>query len=775
MKESGAMDRATQKIDAAVQTLGFSWAYVKGLFTGLWNSLTWKDFVVPILAFGKILNTFKDPIVRLIRFVVTVMVALFEVILRMMGFPVDMVFKLIDNVKKAWNSIKANPSAFFMNVLSAIKQGFVQFFDNFLTHLVNGLIDWFFDQLKEVGVTRPPDFSLKSIINLVMQVLGISMEKIWKKLGDKIGHDKVAKIRGALDKLEGIWKFITEVQEKGIGAIWDYIKEQLSNLWTMVLDAATKWIIDKIITQVTVKLLSMLDPTGIMAVINSCIAIYKAIESFIQYFTRMLGIINSFVEGVIEIAEGNIKKAADFLERSMASAVPVVIGFLANQVGLGKIGKKIVEIIEKVQAVVDKALDWLIDKAVSLGTKFLDTLKKGVAAVTNWWKTKTGVTTKDGTPHSLYFSGTGDSAVLMIATTPMPVKSYLTKEVKDKHGLKDSDIQKPLATAEEIEKEEKKPAKDEAQKVNTMNTLLTKLATEIGELPLKSSGTNSGILYGPLYSGHFGTSANVGFRQAPFTSGSSPSATSSVLADMNIRKEGGSPYYIRGHLLNDNLGGPGNIWTNLTPITNKANSDHKVSFENTVKLAVNATISPIKTDSLPPNGLMKGFSVTASYGRAEPPALTHLKDDSNDDLPAGANPSWDAEELIKILEAEKYVPLKLNCTATIQQKGSTKDESVTHTVDNDISYGDLSKYQLGLRPKQPVTLASFVKDSAKGNKKLMEDSFKDIKGIGPKRAELIYAAFEAKGKITNGKADIGIGLAALNRMNPDKIITSGSR
>ena len=86
-----------------------------------------------------------------------------------------------------------------------------------------------------------------------------------------------------------------------------------------------------------------------MAVINSVIAIYKAVESFVEYFERMLGIVNSFVEGILEIAEGNIKKAADFLERSMAAAVPVVIGFLANQVNLGKIGKKIVEIIEKPQ------------------------------------------------------------------------------------------------------------------------------------------------------------------------------------------------------------------------------------------------------------------------------------------------------------------------------------------------------------------------------------------------------------------------------------------
>lgn len=64
-----------------------------------------------------------------------------------MGFPVDLVIKLIDNVVKARNSIRANPSGFFMNVLRAIKQGFIQFFDNILTHLWNGLKAWLRQEL----------------------------------------------------------------------------------------------------------------------------------------------------------------------------------------------------------------------------------------------------------------------------------------------------------------------------------------------------------------------------------------------------------------------------------------------------------------------------------------------------------------------------------------------------------------------------------------------------------------------------------------------------
>ena len=67
-----------------------------------------------------------------------------------------------------------------------------------------------------------------------------------------------------INTLEGIWAFIKDVQERGIAAIWDKIKEQLNNLWDTVIGAVKNWVMEQIVNKVTAKLLSMLDPTGIM-------------------------------------------------------------------------------------------------------------------------------------------------------------------------------------------------------------------------------------------------------------------------------------------------------------------------------------------------------------------------------------------------------------------------------------------------------------------------------------------------------------------------------
>jgi hypothetical protein len=157
-----------------------------------------------------------------------------------------------------------------------------------------------------------------------------------------------------------------------MAAIWDKIQEQLSNLWNTVLDAVKNFVMERIVNQITAKLLSMLDPTGIMAVINGAIAFFNAIQSFIKYLREMLEVVNSFVNGVADLAKGNVTTAADYLERTMGQAMPVVIGFLANQVGLTGIGARIGEMIVSVRQMVDEALTWLVNKAVDTGMAMLD-------------------------------------------------------------------------------------------------------------------------------------------------------------------------------------------------------------------------------------------------------------------------------------------------------------------------------------------------------------------------------------------------------------------
>ncbi|MDQ8015204.1 MAG: DUF4157 domain-containing protein, partial [Flavobacterium nitrogenifigens] len=374
MVESGAIARIAGQIEAAVETLNMTPQSIIQLFTDIWDSMTIDDLIHPIDAFMRIIEKFGEPIGRLIAFVAEIVRIVIMAILEIMNFPFDLIGNIITRALEAIEDIKKDPIGFLKNILRALKQGFVQFFDNIVTHLINGVTGWLMSELKDANIPVLTDFSLRGVITWILEVLNISMERIWEKLAahPRIGPARVARIRSMINTLEGIWTFIKDVQERGMAAIWDKIQEQLSNLWNTVLDAVKNFVMERIVNRITARLLSMLDPTGIMAVINGAMAFFNAIQSFIKYLREMLEVVNSFVNGVADLARGNVATAADYLERTMGQAMPVVIGFLANQVGLTGIGARIGEMLIAVRQMVDEALTWLVNRAVDTGMALLD-------------------------------------------------------------------------------------------------------------------------------------------------------------------------------------------------------------------------------------------------------------------------------------------------------------------------------------------------------------------------------------------------------------------
>jgi hypothetical protein len=377
LAQSGVIAEAAAQIETAMSTLGISWELIVSTFRGIWDSLSLEDLLDPIAAFVRIVDRFGEPISRLFEFISVVVKVVVSLILRLMNFPSDLLANIIANIERAVADIQRDPVQFILNMLEALKAGFMGFFDHVGTYLLQGLTAWLFRGLGQLGITIPTDFTLPSILQLVLDVLGLSIETLWTKLGEHIGPERVAMIRGAIDHLTGAWAFIQDVQQRGLVAIWEYVTDQLSGLWDSLLQMAQDWIQTTIINNVIQKLISMLDPTGIMAVVNSFIAFFRAVQSAIDYLREILEIVDKYVSTVAEIAAGNIQPGAQMVEAGLASAIPVAIGFLANQVGIGDIPEKIVEIIQRLRALVDQALDWLIAQAIRLGQAALGALGFG--------------------------------------------------------------------------------------------------------------------------------------------------------------------------------------------------------------------------------------------------------------------------------------------------------------------------------------------------------------------------------------------------------------
>ncbi len=714
LRESGAIDRIVAKVEAAVARLNMTPAAIIQLFIDLWNSFSIRDLAHPIEAFTRIVDTFGEPILRLIRFVIEIVMIVVEAVLILMSFPFGLIANIIAKARQAFELIKQDPAGFLKNLLRAIKQGFVQFFDNIATHLLNGLVGWLMRELRDAGVPVLTDFSLGGVITWVLEVLGISMERIWQKLAahPRIGPARVARIRSMIHTLEGIWTFIKDVQERGMSAIWDRIQEQLTNLWETVLQSVKSWIMDRIINAVVTRLLSMLDPTGIMAVVNSAITLYRGVQSAIKYATDMLRVVNSFAEGTVEIAQGSIGRGADFLEGALDRAMPVAIGFLANQVGLSGIGGSIAQLIGRGQELVDRALTWLVNRAVDTGMALIDRAlafgRSAVAALTEWWSGEQQFTAADSSTHRVYFEGTEESSVLTIRSQPKPYTVFLqeyearmtgeerTTRVSTPTGEKTKSevLEEARTIAGLIEREKRRRVRgateqetneNRTRKTAAIQELLGRLAA--ASVPLFGSakpapseivlpqGANNHVYAALMHA------EKIHKIDAVTNHGSGPTTANHDLYDViNRRRKGNGSYYIRGHLLNERLGGPG-MWTNMTALSQTGNREHERQVESRVKAAFDA-------------GAVISYKVECK-GNVRPSTPTVLDKSRFTGI---RNIDQNFPIVQAIVAGESNVCQTLECTAfTMKQEGTTwvKDQDIVATTQvTNLVETDPSSYEI---------------------------------------------------------------------------------
>ncbi len=347
-----------------------------------------------------------------------------EVIKALMEFKA----KLMGLLKKGQEAIQLildDPIGFLGNLIAAVKGGFNAFVSNIWTHLKAGFMKWLFGSLAAMGIQLPTDLSLPSILKLVLDVLGITYDKMRAKAVKLIGERAVSLIEKAVE-------YIKEFVTGGAQKLWEKVKEDLASLKEMVIDAIQSWLIETVVKQAVAKVVSMFNPAG--AIVQAVIAIYNVVMFVIEKAQQIMALVEAVVNSVYAIATGAIGGAISWIEKSLASAIPVVIGFLARLLGLSGITQKIQEFIKKIQGKVDKAIDKAIAKVVALVKKLFGAVKAGAKKLLNWWKKKLPISA-GGEKHTLTFEGKGKSAKLVVKSAPQKPSEFLDGQA-DELGVK---------------------------------------------------------------------------------------------------------------------------------------------------------------------------------------------------------------------------------------------------------------------------------------------------------------------------------------------------
>ncbi|KAA0229892.1 DUF4157 domain-containing protein [candidate division KSB1 bacterium] len=366
LNKSGAIDEAFNWLQKQVQALNITWAGIKALIAEAWDKVSiWfgieknlkiiKDIFAPTVT--RVFNFVKSLGSKILEFI-------FTGVLKMIGAPVKQIMAILNKGEEVLTKIIKDPIGFVKNLIKGLIQGIGQFAKNALKHLKAGISGWLFGALSAANITLPSKFDLKGIFHLVLQILGATYQairaKVVKALGPK-GESVVSKVEKAVE-------FVKELVTKGPIALWERVKDSLSNLKETVFGAIIDWVKSTIIGKAIEKLISFFNPAG--ALIQAVIAIYNTVKFFIERINQIREFAASVFNSIAEIASGNLGKAATAVENAIAKSIPVIISFLASLIGLGGISKKIQEIIKKIRQPIDKAIgkvvNWIVEKAKKL-------------------------------------------------------------------------------------------------------------------------------------------------------------------------------------------------------------------------------------------------------------------------------------------------------------------------------------------------------------------------------------------------------------------------
>jgi hypothetical protein len=589
-------------------------------FMATLRSLEVSDLVLPLRALTKVGTVFASFLGNFIAWAGGTIWDLLEIIFSVVAPEVIVYLK---RAQSAFRTIIQNPMRFVGTLVSAVLTGFQQFASRFLTHLQAGIIGWLTGALGSTGVYIPQALSIPEILKFVLSLLGLTWANIRALLVRETSENVVV-------AMEQGFAIVRTLVIEGPAAAWQQIVEGLGNLRDMVIGQVMEFVKGQIVNIAVTRLMLLLNPAG--AFVQAILAIWNTIQFLRERIRQIAQVAASVIDAIAEIAAGNKAPAANRVELTMAGLLPVVISFLARQVGLGNVGEAVTAFLERIRAPIRQGLTRVVRWIVTQARRFMTAARGAAGRVAEWWRQRKPFRTAGGESHEVYFVGDERNPRPMVASRdPQPVETRLDRFLAEAN----------IANA---------PARKRNAIPLIGNTRTALRANADAPIVVTNLRTLFGIFddpstprvtrYQPRTRLLGGDTVGVGMtidwlndewrRTHP---GSPPrsGAQSELMSMLETDPGRSSPdKYIRGHLLNHNIGGVGDA-ANMFPITGNANSRHLQSTESRVKrwvdVPANWVFYEVTVDGISSRLVPGEVEVTQNYVNATFNCRAVLKDD----------------------------------------------------------------------------------------------------------------------------------------------------
>jgi len=404
--------------------------------------------------------------------------------------------KMLGSAKDTLKRIIDKPVAFIKNLIKAGAGGVKKFVSGFIGYLKKAFIDWIVGPLAKGGLKIPKSFNVLGILEMVLSALGITKEWALGIVEKKLGK----KARGVVEK---VVEYIEAFMKGGVKGVWEKIKQDVGNLWTMMLDFVVDYVKGKVVALAAEKLASLLaGPIGALwQIIKTAYHIYTVIRDKLD---KIKTVLSSIFGMISDIARGSLGGAIDKVVQALVAALGIAIDLFAKIAGIGGIPKKIRAWVEKVGKKVRAAIEKVIDKIISK----VKGLLKGGTGRDQKGKDKdkktspklpppTKFKTKDGKTHKLWAENKAGKLQLKVASNPIRVREQIAawravlkdmpKETRKRAG---SLIGRALSQEKKVDGLQAEKADE--KKIKPAQETLAKTLKEIFEIT-SSTGKFAGI------------------------------------------------------------------------------------------------------------------------------------------------------------------------------------------------------------------------------------------------------------------------------------------
>ncbi len=573
-----------------------------------------------------------------------------------------------------WDIVK-HPIRFFETLVGGLVRGIKDFVANIGTYMQEAFWTWVTGTTSAKGIRLSSGSGVESLLGIVLQVLALTPADLRASAEKILGKEFMQVFDKGMHLAEKALEPVTILLTKGPGALWEWIKETLASTIQSTFDRIRESVFNTFVEKALKWIAGFFIPGG--GFVKVVKAVFRAFQFVVENLERIKHFFNSVFDSMEAATQGKTEAVASRIVTGLKLGIVMALDFLAKQIGFGAIVDSVQRIIQSLRRPIVAAVEWVLNKIKPFALKVAQTVMGAAKTVkgklTEWWKERRSFRA-GGKTHTLYFEGAQDRARLYVQSSPgRPISDFLADlppavQKKDPFG-------QAMALALEIEAN--RPAGKDVEKhaVERIN-LYNQLAPLLAQLASAHAPPPSVVSFGPMEPEVGGSWMEAKILSKEHQAGTTPSDSWPLWQALQPLIDG-PPYYVRGHLLNENLGGKGQMY-NMTPITTKANADHKTQAETTVKGWV-------------ANSKVVYYKVVASYGG-------RVKDKGPEEKTLEAKPkhtlSSKETKRLAALQAERKLARKIAFKAYVMTPtgGEWKKDSKVKGIDDDVDNKSTAGY-----------------------------------------------------------------------------------